>query len=289
MKGGVATVIRDSTFRDTAYAYWSVGASTNGDHVRIDICPRVVILHRTKETGMLTTSRVTKMEWEQIACEIDWAVMTADHVVDLKSGGSRDEWSKALAKELQSRLTKQISDTCGFHAKGTDGLLLWHDASEGTKPQLKFFSTNLFSRKPIDNVTFVMTYMAPKEMAAMVSFFSHEDPQWGDVVTDNSQMLSLINAEHPSMPTKTIIIQRASPDQGQVDSAMQGVENESQLVTTGIHPGRVLRIPQDLVPIRSRQQTAQSESSTAGASGAAPEDTDLDWEVLAAGMAAMSV
>jgi hypothetical protein len=63
---------------------------------------------------------------------------------------------------------------------------------------------------------------------------------------------------------------------------MQGVENEWQLVASYVNPDRILRIPEDLVPLRSQQQTAQSQATAEVASETAPED--LDWEKLAAGM-----
>jgi hypothetical protein len=281
-------VTKDSTYRDTAYGCWSVGASTNGENVRIDICPRVVILHGTKEGGILTTSRATKVEWEQIAYSIDMAIMNANDEIDLDST-SGDEWAKTLVEDLQSSLTSQLGRICRPQTE-SDGLLLWDDTPQGVVSPVRSFSTHYFSSPPVDNLTFRMNYMAPQEeMLAMLGYLSHGEPNWGDVVTDNSQMLSLIIAEHPSISTKTIVVERNRSDQGQIDSAKQGVENGSQLVTSQIQAHRILRIPQDLVPFRSQPQTSQGQTSTAGASVAASEDTDLEWEALAAGMSHMSV
>jgi hypothetical protein len=237
---------------DTTFTFRSVRSATQGELVVLDIDPRVVITYKG-EDGTLSTRRPAKFSYRYLAKALSAA--SYDVIAHIEEQGlSQTDMS---SREKVQRLTSQVQENlghvfCRFSMSdpntpwGLRNVLVWDDSAPSQARLRRTIRSDSFKGPYLDHVVFAVSRMSQREIAWIHRSLS-EDEEWGDVQVRFGELQEMIDDEHSDVDDSIVLVRGTSHD-GQeeiLEDAEDEDEDEGRRV---IEWGRIVRIPEDLVP-----------------------------------------
>lgn len=245
--------VRARDHPDTTFTFRSVRSLTQGELVVLDIDPRVVVTYKG-EDGTLSTRRRAKFSHRHLAGA--FATASSNVFWDLEEEGRSDKHmpSREKAERLTSHVQDQLGQVFRRHsmsnpdsAWATRNVLVWDDSAPSQAPPRRTVRSDNFSSPTLEHVIFVVSRLSQREIAWLHQSLS-DDFGREEVQVKFPELQEMIDDGNSDVGDSLVLIRGTDYDgrEDLLEDAEDEDEGEGQRV---IERSRIVRIPEDLVPV----------------------------------------